>query len=120
MVHARDPLLQAGLEGRDLVPELFFLLLRCLVLFQLVLEIIDTVSCLLAVVGKALDLAAAFHAPCHLHPPVHLLGNHAEGGHVFTRVVAKIETFILPSRALSLGVVLLSWHGTTVFMLACK
>ena len=94
-------------------------------LLQLVLEVVDTVSCLLAVVGKALDLSAALHAPRHLHPPVHLLGDHAEGRHVFTRVVAKIEASLFLSRAPSLlGVfalaVLLSWGDTTILMFASK
>ena len=103
-----------------MVPELLFLLLRRLILFQLVLEIIDTVSRLLAVVGKALDLTAALHTPRHFHPPVHFLRDHAERGHILACVVAKIEVFPLPGRSLFLVVVFLSWCGTTVFMLACK
>ena len=92
LIHVGNALLKSGLERGNLVAQLLFLLLRGVFIFQSVLQVVDSLSSLLTVFSKTLHFAAALHTSRHLHATVHLVGDLSERGHVFTRVVTKVES----------------------------
>ena len=120
LVHVCDALLKTSLEGWDLVAQLLFLLFWCVLFLKCVLELVDALRSLLAVLGEALDLASAFHSSCHLHAAVHLVCDLGERGHVLTRVVAEVEAACMQDfRTVELDFASLAF-GTTANITASK